>query len=143
MKKLLHKYKDIILYVFFGGCTTIINVIIYYISSRVLELSTVTSTVLAWWVAVLFAYLTNRVMVFHSSNKEIRAILLEFTFFVACRLLTGILDIMIMFIFVEHLGWYDLIIKFASNLLVILANYVASRLLIFKKHTHGRQAKSQ
>ncbi|MDF2486975.1 MAG: putative rane protein, partial [Herbinix sp.] len=73
----------------------------------------------------------------------LRAILLEFAFFVACRLLTGILDVVIMYLFVDQLGWQDLIMKFISNIIVVLANYVASRLLIFKKHTQGRQANSR
>ena len=143
MKNLFLKYKEIILYGFFGGCTTIVNVIIYYLCSRGIGLGTVASTLLAWWIAVLFAYVTNRVMVFHSSNKEMRAILIEFSFFVACRLLTGILDIAIMYLFVDRLGCYDLIIKMISNVLVILANYIASRLLIFKKHTERKQVKSR
>lgn len=143
MKNLFLKYKEIILYGFFGGCTTIVNVIIYYLSSRWLGLGTVVSTLLAWWIAVLFAYVTNRVMVFHSSNKEMRAILIEFAFFVACRLLTGILDIAIMYLFVDRLGCYDLIIKIISNVFVIIANYIASRLLIFKKHTNRKQVNSR
>lgn len=142
MKNLFLKYKEIILYGFFGGCTTIVNVIIYYLSSRWFGLGTMASTLLAWWIAVLFAYVTNRVMVFHSSNREMRAILIEFAFFVACRLLTGLLDIVIMYLFVDRLGFYDLIIKMISNVLVILANYIASRLFIFKKHTTGKQVKS-
>ncbi len=143
MKNLFLKYKEIILYGFFGGCTTIVNVIIYYLSSRWLGLGTVVSTLFAWWIAVLFAYVTNRVMVFHSSNKEMRAILIEFAFFVACRLLTGILDIAIMYLFVDRLGCYDLIIKIISNVFVIIANYIASRLLIFKKHTNRKQVNSR
>jgi putative flippase GtrA len=142
MKKVFLKYREIILYIFFGGCTTIVNVFLYYISTRWFDFGTVTSTLLAWWVSVLFAYLTNRILVFRSHNKELRAMLFEFAFFVACRLLTGLLDILIMYLFVDQLGWPDLIMKFLSNLIVIMANYVASRLLIFKKHSNRRQVKS-
>ncbi len=142
MKKAFLKYREIILYIFFGGCTTIVNVILYYISTRWFGLGTVISTLLAWWVSVLFAYITNRILVFRSHNKEPRAILFEFAFFVACRLLTGLLDVLIMYLFVDQLGWHDLIIKFLSNLIVIVVNYVASRLLIFKKHSNRRQVKS-
>ena len=143
MRKAFLKYREIILYIFFGGCTTIINVILYYISTRWFGLSIVGSTLLAWWVSVLFAYITNRTLVFRSHNKELRAIFLEFGFFVACRLLTGLLDILIMYLFVDRLGWHDLIMKFISNLIVIVANYIAIRLLIFKKHSSRRHMKSQ
>jgi putative flippase GtrA len=142
MKKAFVKYREIILYIFFGGCTTIVNVFLYYISTRWFGFGTVGSTLLAWWVSVLFAYLTNRTLVFRSHNKELRAILFEFAFFVACRLLTGLMDILIMYLFVDQLGWPDLIMKFLSNLIVIVVNYVASRLLIFKKHSNRRQVKS-
>ncbi|MDF2907657.1 MAG: putative cell wall teichoic acid glycosylation protein [Herbinix sp.] len=143
MKKTFLKYREIILYIFFGGCTTIVNVILYYISTRWFGFGIVVSTLLAWWVSVLFAYITNRILVFRSHNKEVRAILFEFAFFVACRLLTGLLDIFIMYLFVDRLGWYDLMMKFLSNLIVILVNYVASRVFIFKKHSHRRQVKSE
>ena len=142
MKKAFLKYREIILYIFFGGCTTIINVILYYISTRWMGIGIVGSTLLAWWVSVLFAYITNRILVFRSHNKEIRAIVFELAFFVACRLLTGVLDLLIMYLFVEQFGWQDMIMKLLSNLIVILTNYIASRLLIFRKHAR-RQVKSE
>lgn len=142
MQKAYQKYKDIILYIFFGGCTTAINLLTYYAGTRYLGLGTIAGTFLAWWVAVVFAYLTNRKLVFHSSNKAPAAILLEFLFFVLCRLLTGLLDIVVMYFFVDRLGWPDLVMKPLSNLIVIITNYLASRWLIFKKHTSGRQEKS-
>lgn len=141
MKQAFLKYREIIFYIFFGGCTTIVNVILYYISTRWIGINIVGSTLLAWWVSVLFAYITNRIIVFRSHNKEIRAILFEFAFFVACRLLTGFLDIIIMYLFVERLGVQDMMMKLLSNLIVVLTNYIASRLLIFKKHAR-RQVKS-
>jgi putative flippase GtrA len=143
MKKAFQKYREIILYIFFGGCTTIVNVILYYICSRWLYLSVVGSTLLAWWISVLFAYITNRILVFRSHNKEARAILFEFAFFFVCRLLTGFLDILIMYLFVDRLGWQDLIMKLLSNFIVIITNYIASRLFIFKKHSNRRQVKSE
>ncbi len=143
MKKSMQKYREIILYIFFGGCTTVVNVIFYYISTRWFGFGVVGSTLLAWWISVFFAYITNRILVFHSHNKELRAILFEFAFFIACRILTGLLDILIMYLFVDRMGLPDLIMKFLSNVIVILANYIASRLFIFKKHSPGRQTKSE
>lgn len=137
MKKAYLKYKEMILYIFFGGCTTVVNVLLYFIGTRWLGFGTVVSTLLAWWASVLFAYITNRILVFQSHNRELKAIMLEFAFFVACRLLTGLLDILIMYLFVDRLGWQDMIMKLISNLIIITANYAASRLLIFKKHTNG------
>ena len=143
MQKTYQKYRDVILYVFFGGCTTAINLLTYYASTRYLGLGTIASTILAWWVAVVFAYLTNRKLVFHSSNKAPGAILLEFLFFILCRVLTGLLDVAVMYFFVDRLGWPDLVMKPLSNLIVILTNYIASRWLIFKRHTRESQEKSE
>ena len=143
MKKAFLKHREIILYIFFGGCTTIVNVVFYYISTRWFGFGVVASTLLAWWVSVIFAYITNRILVFRSHNHELRAILFELAFFIACRLLTGLLDILIMYLFVDCLGLQDLMIKILSNFIVILANYIASRLLILKKHSHRRQVKSE
>jgi putative flippase GtrA len=98
-------------------------------------------TFLAWWFAVGFAYVANRKLVFHSQNKAMKAILLELTFFIACRLLTGVLDLGIMYFFVDRLRYPDLLLKIISNILVILGNYIASSLFIFRKHGAGRQAK--
>ncbi len=139
MKKTFLKYRELILYIFFGGCTTVVNVMIYYMSTRLIGIGIVVSTLLAWWGSVLFAYITNRLLVFRSRNHELKAILFEFAFFLACRLFTGLLDIFIMYLFVDRLGWHDLVMKFLSNFIVILANYIASRLFIFKKHSPRRQ----
>lgn len=63
-KILLLKYKDIVLYLFFGVCTTLVNVIAYWICAHPLDINTMTSTIIAWVLAVLFAYITNRNWVF-------------------------------------------------------------------------------
>jgi putative flippase GtrA len=120
---------------FFGGCTTIVNIFTYYISTRSFEINIMPSTLIAWCFAVLFAYITNRKLVFRSENISIKAITIELSSFVSCRLITGVIDFGIMYFFVDLLKINDLIIKIISNIIVILGNYIASRLLIFKNHT--------
>jgi putative flippase GtrA len=134
MKKLIIKYKEILLYLFFGGCTTLVNIIAYVLGTRLFGLKVMESTVLAWFLAVLFAYLTNRRYVFKSSSTSIKAVFIEAAAFYGCRLLTGFIDFGMMYIFVGLLFWNDLLIKIISNLIVIISNYAASRLFIFKKH---------
>lgn len=133
--KLIHKYKEIILYAFFGGCTTLVNIFVYYISTRVFDISIMASTIIAWCFAVLFAYLTNRKIVFKSENVTVKSITIEFSSFISCRLFTGAIDLGIMYIFVDLLNLNDMLMKIISNILVIIGNYIASRLLIFKDHT--------
>lgn len=130
--KLMGKYWDLIPYLFFGVCTTIVNVVTYWICAHPLKLKTMLSTIIAWILAVLFAYVTNRKWVFHSKAHEVRDICKEITSFFGCRLATGIVDWLCMFIFVDRLAMNDLFIKAAANILVIILNYLASKLLIFK-----------
>lgn len=132
MIRLLKKYKELILYVLFGGGTTLVNIIGYYICAYPLAMSTVLSTVLAWILSVAFAYITNRIYVFESKSKGFLAIVEEVFAFVGCRLLTGFVDIAIMYVFVDILIFNDLIVKIISNVLVIILNYIASKLWIFK-----------
>lgn len=132
LKDMLVKYRSFILYAFFGVCTTLVNIIVYYICSYVLNLSTIISTAISWFLAVLFAYVTNRKWVFESHVLNTKEVTKEITSFFSCRLLTGLLDIGIMYICVDILNWNDMIIKMTSNILVIVLNYVASKLIIFK-----------
>lgn len=133
MKELLVKYKSLISYLFFGGCTTLINIITYYFCAHIFSFSTIISTVIAWVLAVVFAYVTNKIWVFECKSWEISILINEVIAFFACRMLTGLLDIVIMAVCVDMLHFNDIIIKAFSNILVIILNYVASRLVVFKR----------
>ena len=133
IRKIYEKYKDVIPYLFFGVCTTIVNVVAYWVSAHLFHLGTMLSTVIAWILAVLFAYVTNRKWVFHSTAVGTHEIVKEMLSFFSCRLATGVVDWLSMFVFVDVLGWNDLIIKIVANIVVIVLNYVASKLIIFKK----------
>jgi len=132
IKNLIMKYKAFILYAVFGVLTTLVNVVSYYICARILALNTVVSTVIAWLLAVIFAYVTNRKWVFESKENTTKGIIREIVAFFSCRIATGVLDVVIMFVFVDLLAWNDVFIKLASNVLVILLNYAASKLIIFR-----------
>lgn len=134
MKKLWNlflKYREAITYLFFGGLTTVINIAVYYICAAV-GMSTAIANAIAWILSVLFAYITNRIWVFrsHSSGK---ALMKEFGSFVACRVATGVLDEIIMIVGVDVLGIWGLGVKVFANILVIILNYIFSKLLIFRR----------
>ncbi len=130
---LLKKYKSVVSYLFFGVCTTIINVVIYNIFYSNLSFTNVGSTIIAWIVAVLFAFITNKLFVFESKSFALKVMLYELFSFLGCRLATGVLDLGIMFITVDCLHQNALMWKIISNILVIVINYIASKLVIFKK----------
>ena len=133
MNQLFKKYQQPILYLFIAVCTTAVNIITYYISAHIVSLSVVLSTCLAWAISVIFAYITNKWWVFESKSLRLKAVVLEFLSFTGCRLFTGACDLLIMFIFVDCLAMNDLFVKIASNVLVVILNYIFSKLIIFKQ----------
>lgn len=123
--------KEIILYLFFGICTTLINTICYLILFNITN-NNFLSTLIAWIVAVLFAFITNKNYVFESKCKNKKGMMSEFISFFSCRVLTGILDIMIMIVAVDYFKMNNLIWKLISNIIVTIINYIASKFIIFK-----------
>lgn len=131
--RLLKKYQDLILYAVFGLLTTLVNTAVYWLCAHPLGMPTVPSSIVAWFMAVLFAYLTNRRWVFHSEAETPAEIGREIVSFFLCRLATGVLDWGLMWLLVDKLHLNDLAMKLLVNALVILLNYVASKLLIFRR----------
>ena len=140
VKQLLRKYREILAYMLFGGVTTLVNMAVLEIFAR-LGCPTWLSNAIAWVTAVLVAYFTNRRWVFRSRTTG-SAAMKEFTSFVAARLGTGVMDEILMVVGVDVLGpalfspvpdlWRQAV-KLFSNILVIILNYVFSKLYIFKK----------
>ena len=114
--------KQLILYLFFGVCTTAINTICYGILYELLLVNNVLSTILAWLAAVIFAFVTNKVFVFESKRNNATEKLSEITSFFGCRILTGILDVVIMAVAVDYLRWNGLLWKLISNIIVTIIN---------------------
>lgn len=132
--KLWKRYREVISYCIFGAGTTFVNIIVYYVCAHVLGIDTVLSTGVAWVLSVLFAYVTNKIWVFESYAVGFWQVLKELFFFFTCRFLTGLLDIGMMYVFVDRFDFPDMLMKILTNVIVIVANFVASKLLIFKKN---------
>ncbi|MCX4327320.1 MAG: GtrA family protein [Lachnospiraceae bacterium] len=127
------KYKEVILYLVFGGLTTLVNIVTYAVFAYVFNTDTVTSTAGAWLVSVIFAYITNKIFVFESRTDTFALLFKECASFFGCRLATGIMDIAVMYVSVDLLHFNDIIMKIVSNVLVVVLNYIFSKLFIFKK----------
>ena len=127
------KYKSAILYLIFGGLTTLINIVSYSLLYYLAELSNSISNVLAWVFSVLFAFITNKLFVFENKSFALTAFLFEIGSFFLCRLATGVLDLGIMYLFVDVLKYNALLMKILSNIIVIILNYFASKFFVFKK----------
>ena len=133
LRAFLTAHKEIIIYLVFGVCTTVINAASYWVLYDVLSIGNIVSTVLAWLLSVIFAYATNKVFVFESKRTSAAARFKEAASFFSCRVLTGVLDVVIMAIAVDLLHGYGPLWKLLSNVIVIVVNYVASKFVIFKK----------
>jgi len=124
--------KETLLYILFGVCTTIINTIVYACLYETGVLDNFSSNIIAWILSVLFAFITNKLWVFKSENTSQKQLVREVVNFFSCRIATGILDIIIMYVGVNILGIIGVGVKMFSNIIVILLNYVASKVYIFK-----------
>ena len=120
-----------ILYIIFGILTVIVNVLVYYLCYILCGISNTFSTIFAWIVAVLFAFVTNRKIVF--GKCESHRLLFEILSFFGCRLSTGLIDLLIMMISVDVLHWNTIVWKIISNAISTVLNYIASKYFIFKK----------
>ena len=135
MKKLLaalEKHQDVLSYLFFGVLTTVVNYLVYLPCYNGLKLSAAVSNGLAWVAAVAFAYLTNKPFVFKSHDWSLKTVLPELTAFVGCRVGSGLLETGIIFVTVDLLSWNGNLMKLVTSVLVVILNYIGSKLLVFR-----------
>ena len=137
LKQLFIKYRDILAYLFFGVLTTLVNYAIYQPCVYWFHISAAVSNVIAWAVAVAFAYLTNKPFVFRSYDWSAKVVLPELRDFVACRVGSGALETAIIFLTCDILHWNSMLMKLITSVLVVILNYVGSKLLVFRKKTSG------
>lgn len=160
--KLVDKFftREIITYIIFGVLTTAVNLVTFYIFKKIfisigwegvfnkllgsagwdkaLELlgsgtDYLDATVIAWTVAVIFAFVTNKLIVFESKSWKPAVAGKEFVGFIGARLFSLLVELVFMFVMVTLLKWNDFVAKFIVQVIVVILNYVFSKLLIFKK----------
>lgn len=133
IRALLHKHRELISYVFWGVMTTLVNYATYFLLKELLHVALVPRNVIAWAASVLFAYFTNKLFVFRSRDWAWRVALRELWQMAASRLFTLGLETAILWLFVEKLRFSDVIVKLAANVVVVIANYVLSKFIVFRK----------
>lgn len=158
-REFYRKHKPIVMYVVFGMGTTAISLVSYYLfrlampdaesvpswlswifkvtSKFKVESSTFLPVLLSWFLANMFAFFTNRKYVFGSQAHSAGRFLLEMTKFFAARLLTLAIDVVLMFVLVDltgiHGGLYEFCAKIFSNVVVLVLNYIFSKVFVFRK----------
>lgn len=125
--------KGIIMYLIFGVLTTILNFIVFLFCSQVLKIDVLIANIIAWIAGVIFAFITNKFFVFESKTKDLKVFIKELNSFVASRLLTLGMEEIIIFIFITQLNFNSTIIKIIAQFLVIVFNYIFSKIFVFKK----------
>ena len=129
---LLKKYRSVIVYLVFGVLTTGVNYLIFLPCYNLFGLSATVSNTIAWAVSVIFAYLTNKPFVFGSTDWSLKVVVPEFLKFIGTRVASGAAETLLLFVTVDSLGWNGNIWKLVTSVLVIVINYVGSKLLVFR-----------
>lgn len=144
IKNIYLKNEEIIKYIIIGGCTTVVSFAIYYglvftilDPNKKLELQI--ANVASWIGAVTFAYITNRIIVFKSKNKNIFT---EALSFFGSRVTTLLIDMLLMFLLVSVLKYNDKICKILVQFIILVSNYIISKFIVFKKRNNGEGEQS-
>lgn len=143
VKDMWHEVKpdlisiEMLKYSLFGTGTAIIDVVVYSLCYKYLPIRyawlTTASNIIAWIAATLFAFYTNKLFVFHARNNGKKHFLYEFLAFFGARALTLVLSLVLLILLVDVLHANPYYSKIGTNVLVIILNYIFSKLIIFRK----------
>ncbi len=129
MKVLYGKKQEVIDYLIFGALTTAVNWVTFQLLNAVLMVPWGAANTVAWIVSVVFAYITNRRYVFRSKNQKI---LREFLLFVQCRVVSFLMETLALYLLIEICSFAPFFAKVIAAVIVVTANYVFSKVAIFK-----------
>ena len=121
--------KELFWYVVFGTLTTIVNIVVYF-ALEFIGVNYIISNIIAWFLSVLFAYVTNRIWVFESRSPDI---LKEMVLFFSGRIFSGVLDTALLYLFVDILTLGNTFSKIAVEIIITILNYLLSKLIVFKE----------
>ena len=126
------KHKEVILYIFFGGVTFFLNIILFAFLNIYVGMNELVANVICWIACVLFQFFTNRLLVFNARTDTVKGFVGQMAAFFGGRLFTLVVEEAILLVFITWLGLNSIIIKLIAQVLVIVLNYVISKKLIFK-----------
>jgi putative flippase GtrA len=133
MREIYRQRKHFILYAVFGVLTTLVNYVVYFgLFALPGSHGTTIPNIIAWTIAVLFAYATNRKWVFDSKAVGARARMLELLKFASGRLFSLAVETGLLYLLVDRLGYPNLLIKILLGVFIIVLNYILSRFWVFK-----------
>ena len=130
---LIKKHWDILVYLVFGVLTTAVDFLIYFPCYNLLQIPATVSNVIAAVGAIIFAFLTNKPLVFHSHDWSLKTVGPELVKFVGTRIGSMLIQTGIIFVTVDLLSWDGNVMKIITAVIVVILNYVGSKLLVFRK----------
>lgn len=141
VKAWILKYQEGLTYTVFGALTTVVNLAAFFflylcftqLAHWKEDTATLVGNLIAWVVAMSFSFLTNKPFVFHSHDWSLKVLIPEAVSFVGCRIASFLMEEAILWISVSLLGWNVALWKIIAGIFVIIANYFASKLLVFRK----------
>lgn len=138
LRQLLNKYRALVLYVVFGVLTTLVNIVTYYVCYELLSIANVVSTIISWFTAVSFAFVTNKQMVFGSADWSCKKIIVEGGKYLFARVSTGVVEVGMMYVTVDLLLQNGTLMRLLTCIVVIILNFILSRFFVFrsKASTH-------
>lgn len=133
IKHFVSKYEELIGYLIFGGLTTVVNIIVFYLFDSIFDVHYLVANAIAIVVSILFAFFTNKKYVFKSSTPTVQLWLKEFSLFVSFRLLSAVFDMGSMWLLVDGLNLNANVAKIITQFIVVVLNYAFSKFFIFKQ----------
>lgn len=143
--ELYTKYREVIQYLIFGVLTTIVNFVVFFVLRSIYTDDSLKGlfNVIANIVAILFAYITNKLFVFQSKKKGFKNLIIEMGSFFACRALTLLNDVFVFWLGFYVLGIPDLIVKLIGQVIIVVLNYILSKLVVFRKKKNKDNTKEE
>lgn len=127
------KHKEVLLYLFFGGISFLISIGTYVWFNIVFGMNELIANILSWIITVMFAFLTNRIWVFHAETAKTAEFIRQMISFYGGRVITLALEEIILLVFITWLAFSSIPVKVIAQIMVIILNYVISKIYIFKK----------
>ena len=127
-----NRYREVIFYLVFGVLTTVVNILSFYIMD-LFGVNTYVNNTIAWVLSVIFAYVTNKLFVFESKTNGKKELVKEVSSFFGARILSYVIDMAGMYLLVSILLTNKMFAKVVMNVVVIILNYIFSKLFVFQK----------
>lgn len=137
------KYKEMLLYLFFGGIAVVLNIALFVFFNGILGIGELIANVICWVICVLFQFFTNRTWVFDGHVDSAGAFWKQMASFFGGRIFTLVVEEIILGVFITWLGFNSMVVKAVAQVVVIVLNYVVSKLFVFKADRMDKSDKAQ